>query len=411
MSTLPQPRSFLTGDAPLVQGPPEKQPGFWSQFLHALPEIAIGAMSTPEHYSAYRQSKLDTLREQRLAQQEAEQQQMEQEKFAQQKQMNDEQLRESNRQDTERFQQRMYQIRQDIQKNEPVDVVPIAKQMLSVSGMEVPADFPHEMKVRPDVADNYVTSLVQAAIARQKAQNPDTGSSDAERFARLHTKIQAGTATPEDKLMYEGLSKYRTQVTQESFALSNPPADQDYVKWAADQLLQPGGEKLRTEILGTNKTLQDQVQGELAKRGLNLEQLTTTNRQMGETAQVLIPKFRAAVKMLDSPALRAKLGPVSGRWNDFMAGKVGSGDPDLVRLRATIALLKTGTLRAHMGARGGQSMLAYFDNLLNSSRMDAPTLKTSLNSISDFLQGYADQLTRDTGNPAAPDSNDPLRIR
>ena len=124
---------------------------------------------------------------------------------------------------------------------------------------------------------------------------------------------------------------------------------------------------------------------------------TTTTRQMAETMTMLAPKMDALITKLDDPQFADKLGPVVGRWNEFMTGKVGTGDPDFIAIRNAVGLMQTAELRAHVGARGGQMMLEKFDALNNADRMDAPTLKAALLSVKDFLSGYSNYVFGPTG--------------
>jgi hypothetical protein len=127
--------------------------------------------------------------------------------------------------------------------------------------------------------------------------------------------------------------------------------------------------------------------------------LTAATRQLGETARVIIPKFDKTIKLLDNPKIIAELGPIGGRWNEFMAGKIGSTNPEFAALRANIGLLQTGTMRAHVGARGGVALMSKFEGLFNSQRMDAPTLKASLIAVRDFLKGYRDEVYPSEAEP------------
>jgi uncharacterized membrane protein len=115
---------------------------------------------------------------------------------------------------------------------------------------------------------------------------------------------------------------------------------------------------------------------------------TAATRQMSETAKVIVPKIDRLLADIQDPKLKAKLGPAIGRWNEFMAGKVGAGDPDFARMRTTLALITTGAMRAHVGARGSAGMLEHFKNLADASKMDEPTLTASLTAMRDFLSGY-----------------------
>jgi hypothetical protein len=179
------------------------------------------------------------------------------------------------------------------------------------------------------------------------------------------------------------------------------------VKWIADQAERNFAYfPALTGKLGKN--VQKQVMTELQGRGVDVHKLTTQNQAMAEIAHSLIGKFDSAMKKLEDPKIAAKFGPAVGRFQEFMAGKVGSGDPDFVELRSTLSLLLTGTMRAHFGARGGQQMYDHFVDLLNSGRMDAPTLLASMRGLRDFMKGYeemeygGDEVGGGTPPPAMP---------
>ena len=174
-----------------------------------------------------------------------------------------------------------------------------------------------------------------------------------------------------------------------NFSLTNPKAEPDTVKYIADQV---EDNPQNWNLAAGNKTLQNQIRDELTTRGRDVNRLTAATRQLGETADSILPKIDTTIKKLDDPKFKANLGPVMGRWNEFLTGKVGTNDPDLAQLRATIGLIQTGTMRAHVGARGSAGLLEKFEGLADSTKMDADTLKGSLTGIRDFLKGYSDRI-------------------
>ncbi len=215
----------------------------------------------------------------------------------------------------------------------------------------------------------------------------------------------AGTISPTEKTQLKAIRAARTRVPAATFTMNNPAPSKSYVDYAVNQVLQPGGEKYWSEVAGADKQTAQAVREGLAEKGIPLEQLSASSRQLGETATTIVPKIRKVITQLNDPKLRAKLGPVMGRWNEFMAGKVGTADPQIAALRDTVSLLQTGAMRAHVGARGGGQLIKKFEGMFNSDKMDAPTLQASLGATADFLQGYADELKRDTSSGGA--SNGP----
>jgi hypothetical protein len=114
-------------------------------------------------------------------------------------------------------------------------------------------------------------------------------------------------------------------------------------------------------------------------------------RDTAKLAQTALPHVNTILnKLLPRMAKTNQLGPLMGRWNEFMTGTVGKG-ADFVALRDNIKLLQTNLGRIHGGARGGGSvqMLNHFKSMADAGRMDEPTLKGALGVFQDWLKGYA----------------------
>lgn len=101
------------------------------------------------------------------------------------------------------------------------------------------------------------------------------------------------------------------------------------------------------------------------------------------------PSQMGIMQLVDKMDQDGKLGTVASRWNEFMAGKVGAGDPDFAALRAKMGLSTTKLMQAHVGSRGGAFMLEHFQDLADAGKMDAPTLKSALSSEVDYMQDVA----------------------
>jgi hypothetical protein len=94
-------------------------------------------------------------------------------------------------------------------------------------------------------------------------------------------------------------------------------------------------------------------------------------------------------QLIDKLDTEGKLGPVAGRWNDFMAGKFGAGDADYAALRAKMGLSTTAMMQAHLGSRGGAFMLEHFEDLANAGKMDGATLRAGINSEINYMKERA----------------------
>lgn len=95
------------------------------------------------------------------------------------------------------------------------------------------------------------------------------------------------------------------------------------------------------------------------------------------------------------------MGPLGGRWGDFMAGTIGAGElaagnPQAAELlgefRTDVGLLKSGMAMVHGGARGGGStgMAARMDALINAKTMDLPLFLGSTKTFKKWLSTYAE---------------------
>ena len=84
-----------------------------------------------------------------------------------------------------------------------------------------------------------------------------------------------------------------------------------------------------------------------------------------------------------------KLGPLAGRWNEFLSGKYGSGDPEYAELRTLMGLSTTALMQVHVGSRGGAFMLEHFQDLADAGKMDGPTLLTGLKTEARYIERKA----------------------
>jgi len=101
------------------------------------------------------------------------------------------------------------------------------------------------------------------------------------------------------------------------------------------------------------------------------------------------PKDPGILQMIDTLDSEGKLGTIASRWNDFMAGKVGAGDPDFERLRVAMGLATTLLMNAHVGSRGGSYMMEHFEDLANAKKMDAKTLRAGVDQELKYIKNRA----------------------
>jgi hypothetical protein len=157
------------------------------------------------------------------------------------------------------------------------------------------------------------------------------------------------------------------------------------------------------KALITDQAMKKAVDAGLAKAGVDLNKLSSQTRQMGETADAILPmitQIEAQARALDQKGV---LGPIAGRWADFLAGKLGAGEvaggdaktaQEIGRFRTDLGLLTTAVARAHGGARAGGSiqMIEHLSTFMTAMKQDYPTFIGSLQGTRDWMQEYSDRL-------------------
>ena len=117
-------------------------------------------------------------------------------------------------------------------------------------------------------------------------------------------------------------------------------------------------------------------------------QLTSPNGLFG-----LIDKDLAQFK----PGELEALGP---RWNEFLAGTIGTADRRYTALRTHVnGLLATALMQAHVGARGGEKIMEHFEDIANAGKMSLPTLKDALAAERQYVEEKAMRPTAKKNDP------------
>ncbi len=278
----------------------------------------------------------------------------------------------------------------------------------------VPGSAPIEFTVTPDIAEKFgVPELSGAKVPTStfneiiKGKNPKlqlTPIQEAEGKLGLYSvnletgeKIRVGDA--KTGLLDPAVEAQKIRIAKAAADNRQPTVDPSDVKWIADQVDEDSTGTMMTKLVGTNQKLKQQVTHELATRDADLHILTAATRQLGETAHELMPNFDHVQELLTDNGVKQALGPLGSRWQEFLAGKIGTSDPafrglapqtigKMNDLRTFVSLLQTGTMRAHIGARGNTALQQKFENLFNADKMDASTLKDTLGSARSFLKTY-----------------------
>lgn len=102
-------------------------------------------------------------------------------------------------------------------------------------------------------------------------------------------------------------------------------------------------------------------------------------------AKSIMPLVKTLEDQMHTIEQDGKTGPIAGRWNEFLAGKVGEGDPDYQAFRTNWGLLQTALMQAHVGSKGSEAIMNHFANLV-SGNMTPEQANRSLQEIGNYLE-------------------------
>jgi hypothetical protein len=129
-------------------------------------------------------------------------------------------------------------------------------------------------------------------------------------------------------------------------------------------------------------------QGAQTVTGVNtMNTPTTMTRNMADSAQGVINQVPDIISQVN--ALKSKIGPGVGRWNDLWVNKGGMNDPAFAGLDTDLDLLASAVTRAHFGARGGGGK--YREELRKqfSTAQSPEDLISRINHADEWMKGYA----------------------
>jgi hypothetical protein len=126
---------------------------------------------------------------------------------------------------------------------------------------------------------------------------------------------------------------------------------------------------------------------------------TTTQSTAAGRAETVIAMAPEVLSRIDSVA--PKMGPISGRWNDFMQGKVGSDDPDFAALRSDLLMMSSAVALAHAQGRLPENLREEFDRAINAPKQTPENLKATIQTMIPWLQKVQQQGGRPGAQPSA----------
>jgi hypothetical protein len=208
---------------------------------------------------------------------------------------------------------------------------------------------------------------------------PNDGPQDFERVDKLMEATERGAAT-------EAQRQIANAMRQQTFDLMKDKTDLQAVMGTdpktGKQVLLPLPQAQKMGIQNPIKAESGIIEKAMAGR----HWLELANKQGDPNGP---PEEMGIMQLVNKLDKEGKLGVVASRYNEFMAGKYGSSDPDVSALRAKMGLSTTLLMQAHVGNRGSSQMLEHFEDLANQKKLDGPTLKAALGSEINYVQDRA----------------------
>jgi hypothetical protein len=151
-----------------------------------------------------------------------------------------------------------------------------------------------------------------------------------------------------------------------------------------------------------NKVIRPQLGQVLPPGSKPMSQLgeTGTTRTMKEAAPQVISLANKVLAQVN--AQEKSLGPAASRWSEFMAGKVGSPNPEFTGLRTNTALLQTLLMRMHVGASGRVAMMESFKDLIDSGKQSPENMRAAIQEIISYANDVSGKNTESGNSGSVP---------
>ena len=111
---------------------------------------------------------------------------------------------------------------------------------------------------------------------------------------------------------------------------------------------------------------------------------TAQMRNVGAQAEVAVQGIPQVVQEIGD--MKDELGPVAGRWNEFMQGNIGMDNPKFAGLRADLLMVSSAVALAHARGRLPENLRQEFDNMINSPKQTPENIQSVLGHILPWMQ-------------------------
>lgn len=219
-------------------------------------------------------------------------------------------------------------------------------------------------------------------------------------------------ATPEEKAWVAAYIKRKTlSAAARVEAFSNSPTNTPGVFFERSK---DGKGTGRAYMIGADGSKVYLTSDQAKQMSLSYKEDTpvTNIKAMQQNAPSVLYLSREARKVVEKEI--RDLGPVSSRWREFWAGKIGAPDPTFTKLKANLNLLQTKLSQMHVGAQGGIEMVKHFKETIESGKQSPENMLAAL----DAIESYANEVKQkkfsegvDNAPPGGGSQSDPYGIR
>lgn len=149
------------------------------------------------------------------------------------------------------------------------------------------------------------------------------------------------------------------------------------------------------------RTLADAAGNPVPYRQMSVFSPTQQMKNVAAQSSVAAEGIPNVIKEVDD--LGDLMGPISGRWNDFMQGRVGMDNPAFAGLRADMLMLSSAVALAHARGRLPENLREEFDSMINAPQQSPDNIKVTLQHILPWMQQSASMPSQPVPVPPMTD--------
>jgi hypothetical protein len=126
-------------------------------------------------------------------------------------------------------------------------------------------------------------------------------------------------------------------------------------------------------------------QGAVSLAGQNtVNTPTSQQRTAAGRAETVLTMAPEVIQRIDATA--KEMGPLAGRWNEFMQGKIGAPDQPMAELRSDLLMMSSAVALAHAQGRLPENLREEFDREINAPDQTPENLKGAIRVILPWMQ-------------------------